>query len=107
MAFVYPPLVELLPQSRHSPSELRLVYLDGRGILRRALAECSRRGFAISEVPIKHDGRRAGNGSSSSRITVDLELSGRGSIAELAAELDDIEGVLDVRGADVNEIDVE
>jgi putative Mg2+ transporter-C (MgtC) family protein len=49
VAYGYPPLVALLPRSRQAPSELRLVYLDGRGILREALSQWARRGFAIPD----------------------------------------------------------
>jgi len=35
---------------------------------------------------------------------VDRELRGQGSVAELAAELHDIDGVLDVRDGDVDDI---
>lgn len=36
VAFGYPFLVRVLPRSRFAPSELRLVYVDGRGLLREA-----------------------------------------------------------------------
>ncbi len=104
VAYGYPPLVDRLPRSRQAPSELRLVYLDGRGILREALAECARRGFSISNLAIQHDGRNGSNGSRSSEVAVDLELRGQGSIAELAAELNELQGVLDISGGDVNEL---
>ena len=56
VAYIYPELVHRLPRSRDAPSDLRLVYLDGHGILREALAECARRGFSISDLSIKHTG---------------------------------------------------
>jgi putative Mg2+ transporter-C (MgtC) family protein len=55
VAYGVPALVRVLPRSRDTPSELSLVYRDGHGILREALAECARRGFSISDLSIKHD----------------------------------------------------
>ncbi len=96
VAYGYPKLVEVLPRSRESPAELSLVYRDGHGTLREALAECARRGFAISDLSIKHDRHSHGNGNRGDEVTVDLEVRGRGSLTELAAELDDVRGVVDV-----------
>jgi putative Mg2+ transporter-C (MgtC) family protein len=98
VAYGYPRLVDVLPRSRESPAELSIVYRDGHGILREALAECARRGFAISDLSIKHDRHRNGNGNGNrgDHVTVDLELRGRGSLTELAAELDDMRGIVDV-----------
>src|SRR5947209_9983043 len=46
VAYTYPWLVRKLPRSRGAPSDLRLIYLDGQGILREALAQCAQRGFS-------------------------------------------------------------
>ena len=56
VAYGYPHLVRALPRSRHAPSDLRLVYVDGYGLLREALAECARRGFEISDLAVTHEG---------------------------------------------------
>jgi hypothetical protein len=55
VVYVYPKVVKLLPSSRFAPAELRLVYLDTKGILREALSECARRGFSISDLTIRHE----------------------------------------------------
>ncbi len=104
VAYAYPAVVHRLPRSRHAPSELRLVYLGGHGILRDALAQCARRGFAISDLSIKHDGGQSLNGGQARAVTVDVELRGQGSIAELAAELGEINGIVDIRAGDANEL---
>ncbi len=96
VAYGYPKLVDALPRSRESPAELSLVYRDGHGILREALAECARRGFAISDLSIKHDRHSNGNGNRGDEVTVDLEVRGRGSLTELAADLGDMRGIVDV-----------
>lgn len=102
VAYGYPMLVGSLPTSRYAPSELRLVYRDGEGTLRQALAECARRGFSISDLSIKDQSDR-GNGHGPRSVTVELEVRGQGSLAELATELHELEGIVDVRAGDVNE----
>jgi putative Mg2+ transporter-C (MgtC) family protein len=104
VAYLYPHLVQRVPRSRFAPSELRLVYVDGRGILREALAECARRGFSISDLAIKHETNGGGNGSRPHHVTVELEVRGQGSVAELASELNDLDGIVDVFAGDANEL---
>jgi putative Mg2+ transporter-C (MgtC) family protein len=102
VAYAYPVLVSRLPRSRDAPSELRLVYLDGQGILREALAECARRGFSISDLSIKHNGALGTNGHKQAVVTVELEVRGRGPVAELASELNEMDGIVDVHADDMN-----
>jgi putative Mg2+ transporter-C (MgtC) family protein len=96
VAYGYPTVVGLLPRSRFAPSELRIIYLDGRGILREALAECARRGFSISDMSIADSGNRWSNGHGPRHVTVELEIRGQGSLPELASELHDLDGIVDV-----------
>lgn len=103
VAYGYPWLVHVLPRSRFAPSELCLVYIDGHGLLREALSECARRGFSISDLSITHDADAA-NGSRPRHITVKLELRGQASVAELATELDELDGIIDVRAGDAHEL---
>jgi putative Mg2+ transporter-C (MgtC) family protein len=103
VAYGYPLFVRSLPRSRFAPSDLQLVYQDGQGTLREALAECARRGFQISDLSIKHT-NNGGNGRGPRHVTVDLEVRGQGSIAELATELNELGGVVDVRAGDANEM---
>jgi len=102
VAYAYPFLVRMLPRSRFAPSELRLEYLDGRGLLREALAQCSQRGFTISDLEIKHELIGA-HTARPRHITVDLEVRGQGSIADLASELNELDGVVSVHAGDANE----
>ena len=104
VAYIYPELVSRLPRSRDAPSDLRLVYLDGHGILREALAECARRGFSISDLSIKHTGALESGGYEAAVVTVELEVRGRGPLAELATELNEMRGIVDVHAGDVNAI---
>lgn len=103
VAYVYPFLLRILPRPRFAPSELRLVYVDGRGLLRAALAECARRGFSISDLEIKQEANGAHNGNPR-HIRVDLEVRGPGSVAELATELNELDGVVSVHAGDANEL---
>jgi putative Mg2+ transporter-C (MgtC) family protein len=103
VAYIYPELVCRLPRSRDAPSDLRLVYLDGHGILREALAECARRGFSISDLSIKHSGVLT-DGHEAALVTVELEVRGRGPLTELATQLNEMHGIVDVHAGDVNAI---
>src|SRR5947209_17110585 len=108
VAYGYPPLVRRLPRSRWARSDLRLVYMDGHGVLREALEECSSRGFSIADLSIDNDGNGNGNGRGrgngngngrrgQSQVTVNVELRGQGSTTRLASDLHELAGVLDVR----------
>ena len=62
----FPWLAAALPRSRYLGYGLRIVYADGRGILREVLTECTSKGFAIIQVAtrqLEHDvaGRRRGS----------------------------------------------
>src|ERR1700733_11205948 len=50
VVFVYPRLAAALPRSRYLEYGVRVVYEDGRGILRELLAESTRLGFSIVRV---------------------------------------------------------
>ena len=93
----YPRLLAALPRSRHVGFDLRIVYEDGRGILREILAESTRRGFRIGKVAtrqLEHDVRGV------SAVAVTLELQGQPTVGALAAALSDLDGVLEVATTD-------
>jgi putative Mg2+ transporter-C (MgtC) family protein len=100
VAYGYPQLARRLPASNMSSSWLRLTYVDGRGILREALARCTGAGFAVADVAV--DRAVGPHGDEPRAVVVRLELSGGGSLAELASELGDLDGILAVsaRGTD-------
>jgi putative Mg2+ transporter-C (MgtC) family protein len=100
VSYGYPMITERLPTSRSAPSQMWLTYRDGQGLLRHLLADCAERGFAVSDLQVEQT--RGNNGNGSGAVTVRLELRGRGSIAELAADLHTVDGVLDVIAGDVN-----
>ena len=93
VVLVYPALLAKLPRNRHAVVGLRVVYADGRGVLRRIMAETTARGFAIEQVAtqqLEHDIRGA------SAVGVTLELRGQPMVEPLAIALSDLDGVFEV-----------
>ena len=88
VVFGYTELTKRLPRA----SGVRVVYLDGRGILRGVLKEASTRGFAVASAETQHHDR--------GRVALTMEVQGRGSVRDLAVALDEIEGVIEVDMAD-------
>ncbi|MGH9068399.1 MAG: MgtC/SapB family protein [Acidimicrobiales bacterium] len=121
VVFGGPPIARRLPRSRYLPSQVHMTYEDGRGVLRRALVECTRSGFTVNEVTIERDpmgaaasSRRAGRddrrddeegggAGGRGRVSVVLSVAGTGVIAELVTSLAEIDGVVTVNAGDVNE----
>ncbi len=93
VVFAFTPLAARLPRSKYAPARLRLCYLDGRGVLRAALAECTRRRFTVGEVAIDHPGL-------DHTVSVRFSLQGGGSVSELVTSLAAIDGVVAVTDAD-------
>jgi putative Mg2+ transporter-C (MgtC) family protein len=97
VVLVYPRLLAALPRSRHVGFELRVVYEDGRGILRKILAESTRLGFAIVQVRTHQLERDVGGVSA---VAVTLEIYGQPTAEPLAVALSDIDGVFEVATTD-------
>jgi putative Mg2+ transporter-C (MgtC) family protein len=103
VVFAISPLARRLPASPYAPSAVRVTYEDGRGILRRVLATSTSRDFKVADVDV--DRPEGGpHGGHAGAVSVALEVHGPGSVAGLAAELGEIEGVLSVAAGDVNEM---
>jgi putative Mg2+ transporter-C (MgtC) family protein len=83
VVFGYTAITARMPRG----SGLRILYADGRGILREVLAEATRRGFVVASVATHH---------SEANVALTLEIQGRGSVRDLALALDEIDGVLEV-----------
>lgn len=86
-----------LPRSRYTPSRVRLTYLDGHGVLRNALAECTGRSFAVSELAVDQHGERDAR-----TVSVWLTVQGSGDIGELTTVLTEVDGMLAVSADDGN-----
>jgi putative Mg2+ transporter-C (MgtC) family protein len=100
VVFVYPRLAAALPRSRYISFRVRVVYEDGRGILRQILSQSTALGFAISRVDTRHldreiEGRPA--------VLVTLEVQGQPSVRQLTVDLNDLDGVLEVTTLDLAE----
>ena len=98
VVLAFTPLAARLPRSKYAPSRLRLTYLDGRGALRLALAECTRRDFTVGELSIE----QRGEDDEVRTVSVLLSVQGSGSITDLTAALADVDGVVAVSGDDAN-----
>ncbi|MEV4255734.1 MgtC/SapB family protein [Spirillospora sp. NPDC049652] len=88
---------------------VRLVYRDGRGVLRRVLMECTGRGFAVEEAAVDREyldddeaevGRDERHGRDEPEhhrtAAVTLMLDGSGDIHDLTAALSELADVLSV-----------
>jgi putative Mg2+ transporter-C (MgtC) family protein len=98
VVFVYPWLGARLPRSRYVGFALRVVYEDGRGVLRDILSQSTDLGFAIERVDtrqLEHEirGRPA--------VAVMMEVRGQPTVRPLTVELNDLEGVLEVSATDL------
>jgi putative Mg2+ transporter-C (MgtC) family protein len=102
VVFGLAPLARRLPASPYAPSALRVVYADGRGILRRVLGTCTARDFKVADIDV--DRHELEGDDSEGAVAVSLEVHGGGSVAALAVELGEIDGVFSVKAGDVNEM---
>jgi putative Mg2+ transporter-C (MgtC) family protein len=97
VVLVYPKLVAALPGSGNGSFGLRVVYADGRGVLRAILAESTRQGFAIVQVAT-HQLECDAQGPSTVAVTLDLQ--GPPTTAMLTVALSDLNGVYSVATTD-------
>jgi putative Mg2+ transporter-C (MgtC) family protein len=99
VVFLYPELAARLPPSRYLGFGLRVVYEDGRGVLRDIITESTQRGAAIHRMSTRRvENRRTGETPS---VAVTLEMRGKPAIEELTVALDKIDGVLGVETSDL------
>jgi putative Mg2+ transporter-C (MgtC) family protein len=98
VVFAYPRLAAALPRSRYVAFAVRVVYEDGRGILRDILSQSTQLGFSIASVRTHHldhdiHGRPA--------VAVTLEVQGQPTAGQLTINLNDLDGVLEVTTTDL------
>jgi putative Mg2+ transporter-C (MgtC) family protein len=110
----FTPLARRLPRSRRVPSEVRLTYRAQAGVLRQALVVCTTRGFSVADVSVDRSpdaGWTSGRGkddegarpADAALASVVMQVLGTGSVADLAQELSELDGMVAVRAGDVNE----
>ena len=92
VAFVFPLIMGRLPSPRSAVRVLQVTYLDGRGILREAIARCTAAGFAVSDITTRR--LDSPTEDDSGTVTVRLALQGTGSVEALTSGLVSVEGVL-------------
>jgi putative Mg2+ transporter-C (MgtC) family protein len=105
IVYGFTPLSRRLSQRLTGVHQVRLTYRDGEGVLRRALAECTSRGFAVRELetaPEEEGDRREEDVPPSRHVSLRLTVEGRGTATDLAAWLSDVDGVLAVTAGDVD-----
>ncbi|HEV7727268.1 MAG: putative Mg2+ transporter-C (MgtC) family protein [Modestobacter sp.] len=107
IVFFFTPLAHRLSRRLPGVHQVRLTYRDGEGVLRRALAVCTSRGFSVRELstaaPGEDGGRRDGAAPGLRQVAVRLTVEGRGTATDLASWLADVDGVLAVTAGDVDE----
>jgi putative Mg2+ transporter-C (MgtC) family protein len=89
----FPLIAAKLPRSKYAPAALRVVYEDGRGVLRDILGESTRIGFSISGVEtrqLRTDDRDR------KTVAVTLRLVGQPTVDKLALALSEVDGVIEV-----------
>jgi putative Mg2+ transporter-C (MgtC) family protein len=93
----YPRLVAMLPPSRFIGFDVRVVYEDGRGVLRLVLAESTALGFSIVHVATRKLGRDVAGAAT---VAVTLEVQGQPTVERLTVALSEIDGVVAVAATD-------
>jgi putative Mg2+ transporter-C (MgtC) family protein len=99
VVFVYPQLASRLPRSRYLEFGVRVVYEDGRGILRQLLGEATHLGFSIVRVQTEH---LAHDIHDLPAVAVQLDVRGQPTVDPLAVALEGVDGVLEVSTTDLS-----
>jgi putative Mg2+ transporter-C (MgtC) family protein len=99
VVFVYPGLAARLPPSRYLEFGVRVVYEDGRGILRQLLAESTRLGFSIVRV---RTAQLAHEVHDHPAVSVEIDVRGQPDVEPLATALDEVDGVIEVTTTDLS-----
>jgi putative Mg2+ transporter-C (MgtC) family protein len=97
VVLLYPRLAAALPRSRYLAFGVRVVYQDGRGILRDVLSECTKLGYVIAHVSTRSLEHEVGGVSA---VAVTLEVQGQPTVDPLAASLTELAGVFEVTTTD-------
>jgi putative Mg2+ transporter-C (MgtC) family protein len=93
VVLAYPGFVARVPRSRYVPIGMRVVYEDGRGILRNILTESTREGFMVLSLSTRQLEHPVHNVAA---VAVSLRVQGQPAVDQLAARLGDLDGVLEV-----------
>ncbi|MFW5418602.1 MgtC/SapB family protein [Nocardiopsis sp. CNT-189] len=102
VAYAYPSLTRRISRSAPYSTLFEVEYLDGRGALRRILAEATRHDCTVRDVRTSRGG--AGPAGPAS-IDLSLLVVGRTDPGRLAAALAEVDGVLSVHTADPDDVE--
>jgi putative Mg2+ transporter-C (MgtC) family protein len=101
---LYPRLIGRFGAHRFFVTTIDLRYIDGRGLLRKVLAEATRRGFVVSEIATDAGGfthsveaEEATSVPADRLVNVHLQVQGPQPVHDLTAVLSEIDGVVSVR----------
>ncbi|WP_104525721.1 MgtC/SapB family protein [Blastococcus atacamensis] len=94
VSYGFTPLARRLAGRVERVHTLVLTYRDGEGVLRRALAECTQRGFTVRDLATTAEDLGGMTTPGARQATVRVTVEGAGSAMELAAGLSDVDGVL-------------
>ena len=94
VAFGFPLMTRRIPRPHTARAVAHVTYLDGRGILREAIARCTGAGFSVADIATQQldPGGEADPGT----VSVRLALQGTGDVEALRRELAALDGVLAV-----------
>jgi putative Mg2+ transporter-C (MgtC) family protein len=98
IVLLYPELAARLPSSRYLSFGLRVVYEDGRGILREIITASTGLGLAIHKLATQQI--QGGRIEGVPAVAVTFEVRGRPKLEELTLALDKLDGVLGVEATD-------
>lgn len=86
----YSPLQRLVLRTVRGPELIRITYEDGHGVLRRAIQVCTHSGLQVSTLRVEREDTDEDGG----RVAVvSLQVTGKGSIDEVANEISELPGV--------------
>ena len=97
VAVGYPVLVKRIPRSPWAPMSVSVRYRDNRGVLRDLLGELTSWGFSVSHLAVDRSSGEPG------QVSINMEVSGRRSSANLAESIAEMDGVISVHIGEVDE----
>jgi len=122
VSYAVRPLTHRLPSLRAVPATYRITYLQGTGLLRELLDQCTRDGFFVSELrtiavtssdpeadpgldpdPDDAGRHRVGGGGPERTVEIALAVQGRGDADALTAHLAGVDGVLACRRSSLDD----
>lgn len=88
------PLLDRLPALRSMTTGYRIVYLQGTGLLRELLDQCTRAGFSLRELRTVTGPAPQGDDNAGRTVEIALAVEGHGDAVALTTRLAAVPGVL-------------